>query len=76
MSTNYLAAATIYNKVSVEATENAIQQTRDMDAERERLMSFSGFADEDLKGGGSKEQVKAKLASKCKCCRWGSPKFY
>jgi len=39
-------------------------------------MSFSGFADEDQKGGASKEQVKANLAKKCKCCRWGSPKFY
>ena len=75
MSTNYLAAATIYDKVSVEATTRAIEQSKDMDAERARLMSFSGFEDEEKKGA-SKEQVKAKLAKKCKCCRWGSPKFY
>ena len=55
MSTNYLAAATLYNKVSVEATERAIEQSKEMDAERESLMSFSGFADEDQKGGASKE---------------------
>ena len=36
-------------------------------------MSFSGFADED---GANKGNVKAKLAKRCKCCRWGSPKFY
>jgi len=74
MSTNYLAAATIYNKVSVEATDRALDQAKELEAERDRLMSFSGFADEDQKGG--KEDVKAKLAQKCKCCRWTSPKFY
>ena len=37
-------------------------------------MSFSGYADED--GGKNKGNVKAKLANKCKCCRWTSPKFY
>jgi len=36
-------------------------------------MSFSGFADEDIS---SKANVKAKLAKRCKCCRWSSPKFY
>lgn len=39
-------------------------------------MSFSGFADEDQKSSASKDLVKAKLAKKCKCVRWGSPKFY
>ena len=72
-STNYLAAATVYGKVSVEVTERAIELSKELDAERERLMSFSGFADED---GGKKANVKAKLAKRCKCCRWSSPKFY
>ena len=74
MSTNYLAAATIYQKVGVEASQNAIQQTKDLEAERNKLMSFSGFADEDPKNS-KKKSVKDKL-SKCKCCRWTSPKFY
>ena len=39
-------------------------------------MAFS-FADEDTKGSNQKSaNVKAKLASRCKCCKWGSPKFY
>ena len=38
-------------------------------------MSFSGFADEDQKGN-RRAQVRDKLAKKCKCCRWASPKFY
>ena len=76
MSTNYLAAATLYKKVSVEATDAAIAQTQAMEAERARLMSFS-FADEEASGKKSRkgQNVKAKLA-KCKCCRWTSPKFY
>ena len=75
-ATNYLAAATLYKKVSVEATEAAIAQTKALEAERENLMAFS-FADE----AGAKDQasrkarMKARLA-KCRCCRWGSPKFY
>ena len=75
ISTNYLAAATIYDKVSVEATERANEQAKAIDEERERLMKFSGFADEDNKTS-MKEQTKANLAKKCKCCRWTSPKFY
>ena len=46
MSTNYLAAATIYKKVCVEASEDAILQSENLEAERLALMSFSGFADE------------------------------
>ena len=76
ISTNYLAAATIYDKVSVEASERADEQAKAIDEERERLMKFSGFADEDNKQASMKEQTKAKLANKCKCCRWTSPKFY
>ena len=75
MSTNYLAAATIYDKVSVEASGNAEIQAKEIEEERERLMKFSGFADEDGKDGG-KVNLKAKLGNKCKCCRWTSPKFY
>ena len=76
MSTNYLAAATLYKKVSVEASDAAIAQTQALEAERARLMSFS-FADEEVAGKKSRksQQMQAKLA-KCKCCRWTSPKFY
>lgn len=75
MSTNYLAAATIYNKVQVEASAAAILQSKAFEAERTALMSFSGFDDEVTKQRSSAD-VKARLAKKCKCCRWTSPKFY
>lgn len=76
LSTNYLALATLYKKVSVEASEKAIEQTKALEAERERLMSFSGFADEDnKKSKRNSTNVKEKL-NKCKCCRLSSPKFY
>lgn len=75
MSTNYLAAATIYNKVQVEASTAAILQSKAFEAERAALMSFSGFDDEITKQRTSAD-VKARLAKKCKCCRWTSPKFY
>ena len=75
MSTNYLAAATLYKKVCVEASDAAIEQTDSLMAERSRLMSFS-FADDDVKSSKKKVNVKAKLAKSCKCCRWTSPKFY
>ena len=76
MSTNYLACATIYAKVCVEISKNAVAQTKALEAERFAMMSFSSFADEE----GSKKKsrgkdVKAKLA-KCRCCNWTSPKFY
>ena len=75
MSTNYLAAATIYNKVQVEASAVAILQSKALEAERAALRSFSGFDDEGTKKR-SRIDVKAKLAKNCKCCRWTSPKFY
>ena len=75
MSTNYLAAATLYKKVCVEASEAAIEQTDALMAERNQLMSFS-FADDDAKISKKNANVKAKLAKSCKCCRWTSPKFY
>lgn len=71
-STNYLAAATLYGKVCVEASSKAIEQNEALMAERSQLMSFS-FADDDSK---KHPNVKAKLAKSCKCCRWTSPKFY
>jgi len=49
MSTNYLAAATIYNKVQVEASAASILQSKAFEAERTALMSFSGFDDEVTK---------------------------
>ena len=74
MSTNYLAAATLYAKVCVDGSKTAIEQADALMAERSQLMSFS-FADDDQKKN-SKKNVKAKLAKSCKCCRWTSPKFY
>ena len=80
MSTNYLAAATLYAKISIEASKNAIEQTNKLSAERASLMSFSGFADEDKKK--SKKCCSSKNTSttsskmcKCKCCKFNSPKF-
>lgn len=78
MSTNYLAAATIYSKVCVEASITARDQSKALEAERLKMMSFSSFADEESSkksSNKSKAAVKAKL-EKCKCCKWGSPKFY
>lgn len=74
ISTNYLALATIYDKVRVEASNKAIEQANTLEAERQQLMSFSAFKDEDPKSK-SKSAMKDKLA-RCKCCRWSSPKFY
>jgi hypothetical protein len=73
MSTNYLAAATIYKKVCVEASDDAILKSKNLDAEMLELMSFSGFADEGAKK--KTNTTKPKIA-RCKCCRWSSPKFY
>ena len=75
MSTNYLAAATLYAKVGVEASGSAIAQTRALEAERKKLMSFSGFADDESGKKSKKKKMVEKLA-KCKCVRWTSPKFY
>lgn len=78
MSTNYLAASTLYNKVSVEATKQAVDHTRALEEERKKLMSYN-FADEDvlnkMNGSKGKNDVRAKLQG-CKCCNWSSPKFY
>jgi len=57
----------------VDDTDRAIEHSKALDAERDSLMSFSGFADED---SASKSKLKAKLAGRCKCCRLTSPKFY
>lgn len=35
-------------------------------------MSFSGFIDEDQK----KKKKTGSGSKSCKCCKWGSPKFY
>ena len=71
MSTNYLALGSIYEKVSTDISHVAFKQAKALDSERNRLMSFSGFADEDDKKNGGK-----RVWLTFKCCRWGSPKFY
>lgn len=74
MATNYLAAATLYKKVLVEASQAAVDQTKALEDEREHLMSYSFDDDEHNKK--PRRSFKASLAKTCKCCRWGSPKFY
>lgn len=76
MSTNYLAAATLYGKVNVDGLQPAIHQQEALLAEKAQLMSFSFADDDSSKGAKKKTNVKAKLAKTCKCCRWTSPKFY
>ena len=40
--------------------------------EKERLMSFSGYAEDENKG----KKIKLKDKLKCKICKFGSPKYW
>ena len=76
MSTNYLALATLYEKINVEVSGNALAQSKALEAERKLLMSYSGFAEDgDTKNSKKGSKVSDKLG-KCKICRLTSPKFY
>ena len=72
MSTFFFGNAVIYKKLSAESSVRAHERYKDMIEEKQRLMSFSGYAEDDKKG--KKQRLKDKL--KCKICKFGSPKYW
>ena len=72
MSTFFFGNAVIYKKLSVEPSAKARLRYKEMVEEKERMMSFSGYAEDENKG--KKTKIKDKL--KCKICKFGSPKYW
>ena len=72
MSTFFFGNAVIYKKLSAEPSVKAVERYKDMIEEKERLMSFSGYSEDEKKG--RKMRLKDRL--KCKICKFGSPKYW
>ena len=72
MSTFFFGNAVIYKKLSVEPSVKARLRYKEMVEEKERLMSFSGYAEDENKG----KKTKLKDRLKCKICKFGSPKYW
>ena len=72
MSTFFFGNAVIYKKLSAAPSVRAHERYKEMIEEKERLMSFSGYAEDE--GKGRKVSLKDRL--KCKICKFGSPKYW
>ena len=72
MSTFFFGNAVIYKRLSAEPSVQARLRHKDMVEEKERLMSFSGYAEDENKG----KKIKLKDKLKCKICKFGSPKYW
>ena len=72
MSTFFFGNAVIYKKLSAEPSAKSNARYKEMVEEKERLMSFSGYAEDENRG--RKSRLKDRL--KCKICKFGSPKYW
>ena len=78
MSTYFLGLAVIYKKVSAKPSEGSFRAYHSYIEERNKMMRFSGFGDQNKKRSPKCEVCWLKFKSKltCKICRLGSPKFW
>ena len=72
MSTFFFGNAVIYKKLSAEPSVKAIEWYEEMVDEKEQLMNFTEFADDENKG----RKIRLKDRLKCKICKFGSPKYW
>ena len=72
MSTFFFGNAVIYKKLSAKPSVRSHERYKEMIEEKERLMSFSGYAEDENKG----HKLRLKDRLKCKICKFGSPKYW
>ena len=72
MSTFFFGNAVIYKKLSAEPSVKAIERYEEMVDEKEQLMNFTEFTDDENKG----RKIRLKDIFKCKICKFGSPKYW
>ena len=71
MSTFFFGNAVIYKKLSANPSTKAKLAYKEIVDEKERMMSFSGFDQDD-----GKKKTKCTSKLKCKICKFGSPKYW